>query len=109
MIPYDLFTTDNFMRDVITGCFIVGCTMGIFVCLLYLREQFMQGAFQNFWVSIGFCLTSTFTKCFRMLVIKKGLMNRTKTRTKLQMKLQSWRGKYSIYTLGVISIQFLDF
>lgn len=49
MIPYDLFTTDNFMRDVITGCFIVGCTMGIFVCLLYLREQFMQGAFQNFW------------------------------------------------------------
>ena len=51
MIPYDLFTTDNFMRDVITGCFIVGCTMGIFVCLLYLREQFMQGAFQNFWVS----------------------------------------------------------
>ena len=51
MIPYDLFTTENFMRDVITGCFIVGCTMGIFVCLLYLREQFMQGAFQNFWVS----------------------------------------------------------
>ena len=49
MIPYDLFTTENFMRDIITGCFIVGCTMGIFVCLLYLREQFMQGAFQNFW------------------------------------------------------------
>ena len=23
--------------------------MGIFVCLLYLREQFMQGQFQNIW------------------------------------------------------------
>jgi len=49
MIPYDLFSTENFMRDVVTGCFIVGCTMGIFVCLLYLREQFMQGQFQNIW------------------------------------------------------------
>lgn len=49
MIPYDLFSTENFMRDIVTGCFIVGCTMGIFVCLLYLREQFMQGQFQNIW------------------------------------------------------------
>ena len=49
MIPYDLFSTEHFMRDIVTGCFIVGCTMGIFVCLLYLREQFMQGQFQNIW------------------------------------------------------------
>lgn len=42
-----LFSTEHFMRDIVTGGFIVGCTMGVFVCLLYLREQFIQGVFQN--------------------------------------------------------------
>ncbi|CAF1959672.1 unnamed protein product [Rotaria magnacalcarata] len=42
-LPYDIVSTDNLFTDVLQGGLVVFCSLGAFICLLWLREQILSG------------------------------------------------------------------
>ena len=42
-LPYDIISTDHFLTDVLQGGLVVFCSLGAFICLLWLREQILAG------------------------------------------------------------------
>ncbi|CAF0848217.1 unnamed protein product [Didymodactylos carnosus] len=42
-LPFDMLSTENILSDVIQGGFVVFCSLGAFICLLWLREQIVSG------------------------------------------------------------------
>lgn len=42
-LPYDIVSTDHLFTDVLQGGLVVFCSLGAFICLLWLREQILTG------------------------------------------------------------------
>jgi E3 ubiquitin-protein ligase MARCH6 len=42
-LPYDIVSTDHLLTDVLQGGLVVFCSLGAFICLLWLREQILSG------------------------------------------------------------------
>ncbi|CAF95396.1 unnamed protein product, partial [Tetraodon nigroviridis] len=42
-LPLDLLSTQNLLADCLQGCFVVACTLGAFISLVWLREQIVHG------------------------------------------------------------------
>jgi E3 ubiquitin-protein ligase MARCH6 len=42
-LPYDIVSTDHLLTDVLQGGLVVFCSLGAFICLLWLREQILTG------------------------------------------------------------------
>jgi E3 ubiquitin-protein ligase MARCH6 len=42
-LPYDIVSTDHILTDVLQGGLVVFCSLGAFICLLWLREQILTG------------------------------------------------------------------
>ncbi len=42
-LPYDIVSTDHLITDVLQGGLVVFCSLGAFICLLWLREQILTG------------------------------------------------------------------
>lgn len=42
-LPYDIVSTDHLVTDVLQGGLVVFCSLGAFICLLWLREQILTG------------------------------------------------------------------
>ena len=42
-LPYDMVSTDHLISDVLQGGLVVFCSLGAFICLLWLREQILTG------------------------------------------------------------------
>ena len=42
-LPYDIVSTDRLVSDVLQGGLVVFCSLGAFICLLWLREQILTG------------------------------------------------------------------
>ena len=42
-LPYDIVSTDHLITDVLQGGLVVFCSLGAFICLLWLREQIFTG------------------------------------------------------------------
>lgn len=42
-LPYDIVSTDRILTDVLQGGLVVFCSLGAFICLLWLREQILTG------------------------------------------------------------------
>lgn len=42
-LPYDIVSTDHLVSDVLQGGLVVFCSLGAFICLLWLREQILTG------------------------------------------------------------------
>ena len=42
-LPYDIVSTDHILTDVLQGGIVVFCSLGAFICLLWLREQILTG------------------------------------------------------------------
>ncbi len=42
-LPYDIVSRDHILTDVLQGGLVVFCSLGAFICLLWLREQILTG------------------------------------------------------------------
>lgn len=42
-LPLDMLSTDNIMGDILQGAFVVLCSLGAFISLVWLREQILSG------------------------------------------------------------------
>ncbi|XP_068195971.1 E3 ubiquitin-protein ligase MARCHF6-like [Antennarius striatus] len=42
-LPFDMISTENLLPNFLQGCVVVGCTLGTFVGLIWLREQIFDG------------------------------------------------------------------
>jgi E3 ubiquitin-protein ligase MARCH6 len=42
-LPYDIVSTEHILTDVLQGGLVVFCSLGAFICLLWLREQILTG------------------------------------------------------------------
>ena len=42
-LPLDILSTENVAVDIIQGCFVVLCSLGAFISLVWLREQILSG------------------------------------------------------------------
>lgn len=42
-LPYEMVSTDHLLTDVLQGGLVVFCSLGAFICLLWLREQILTG------------------------------------------------------------------
>lgn len=46
-LPLDMLSTENIIADILQGAFVVLCSLGAFISLVWLREQFYQEEGQN--------------------------------------------------------------
>jgi E3 ubiquitin-protein ligase MARCH6 len=42
-LPLDMLSTENVVADILQGCFVVLCSLGAFISLVWLREQILSG------------------------------------------------------------------
>ncbi|KAL4708685.1 hypothetical protein ACJJTC_010630 [Scirpophaga incertulas] len=42
-LPFDILSAENLTKDVCSGCLVVFCTVFLFICLVWLREQILHG------------------------------------------------------------------
>ncbi|XP_072013258.1 LOW QUALITY PROTEIN: E3 ubiquitin-protein ligase MARCHF6-like [Amphiura filiformis] len=42
-LPFDVFSLETMVTDILQGCFVVGCTLCAFISLVWLREQVLHG------------------------------------------------------------------
>lgn len=42
-LPYDIVSTEHLLTDILQGGLVVFCSLGAFICLLWLREQILTG------------------------------------------------------------------
>jgi E3 ubiquitin-protein ligase MARCH6 len=51
-LPLDMLSTENVVADILQGCFVVLCSLGAFISLVWLREQILSGGGPD-WLQVG--------------------------------------------------------